>query len=53
MKIYDRKRFFKHRGKPARIKMMGNSFITVINGGIVATFNSMRELRRFFPSKEK
>lgn len=49
MKIYNEEKFKKYTGNPVRIKGMGNYQVAIAEGHILAIFDSITELRKYFP----
>lgn len=49
MKIYDEKKFNKYLNNPVRVKSMGINIVAIAEGAILASFESIDELRKYFP----
>ncbi len=49
MKIYHQRFFNKYIGHPIRIKSGCNYYTAIADGFLLATFNSLDELRKYFP----
>lgn len=49
MKIYDTIKFEKYLAQPVRVKSMGKNMAAVAEGALLATFESIEELRNYFP----
>jgi hypothetical protein len=49
MKVYNQKYFNKYLGKPVRVKSGCNYYTTIAEGWLLATFNNLKEVRKYFP----
>lgn len=49
MKIYDEEKFNKYKNNPVRVIRMFPDIVAVAEGAIIASFNTIEELRMFFP----
>jgi len=49
MKIYDSEKFEKYKNNPVRIKGMGLNYVAIAEGALLASFDSLSELRKVFP----
>jgi hypothetical protein len=50
MKILNNNLFYKYRYLPVRIKLMGLYFIAIAEGFPIASFETMKILRMYFPN---
>lgn len=49
MKIYNKIMFARYLSKHIRIKKMGNKYVAIGSGFLLASFNSLENLRKYFP----